>query len=207
MRISCLFSLNLRAWAWASVLDVPFQMGLSHGQPIKSSSITHLPGCFITVPNMEENIHLPPAEKNLFKHAHIQICIFSWNYFPYSSFKTPVEILSTLFLSLRSNFMNNFSNFLLFPLLYIYYFFLCLSQQQSQVKYVLFTTGCPWAKKMHALGQATSPSHPDLLTCSNLQVLFFCLFQSTRSSLKSHSFQTTCFDDSSEHVEPCNSLK
>lgn len=39
---------------------------------------------------------------------HINVHFFSWNSFPYLSLKILIKILPTLFLSSRSNFMNNF---------------------------------------------------------------------------------------------------
>ena len=94
-------------------------------------------------------------------------------------------MLSTLFLSLRSNFMNIFNNFKLSQLLHIYYLFLCFSQQQRNTKYVLFTTSCWWARRTPTPGQVTS-SHAWPAHRNGLSVAFFSVLSTQpRSSLKS----------------------
>ena len=94
-------------------------------------------------------------------------------------------MLSTLFLSLRSNFMNIFNNFQLSQLLYIYSLFLRFSQQQRNTKYVLFTTSCWWARRMPTPGQVTS-SHAWPAHRNGLSVAFFSVLSTQPgSSLKS----------------------
>ena len=100
-------------------------------------------------------------------------------------------MLSTLFLSLRSNFMNIFNNFKLSQLLYIYYLFPCFSQQQRNTKYVLFTTSCWWVRRMPTLGQVTS-SHTWPAHHNGLSVAFFSVLSTQPgSSLKSVFFPKT----------------
>ena len=118
------------------------------------------------------------------KNTHTSVS-FPEIIFPIYFFKTLVEMLSTLFFSLKSNFMNIFNNFQLSQLLYIYSLFLRFSQQQRNTKYVLFTTSCWWARRMPTPGQVTS-SHAWPAHRNGLSVAFFSVLSTQPgSSLKS----------------------
>lgn len=104
--------------------------------------------------------------------------------------------------------MNDFSNFPCHQLLYIYYFFPCLSQQQSHVKYVLLTANLSMSQESDCTG--TNHISWPTLTCSSAMVSQCSSSLSFPVSPEVHLkafFRTTHFDGSLEHVEPCNSLK
>ena len=95
------------------------------------------------------------------KNTHTSVS-FPEIIFPIYFFKTLVEMLSTLFLSLKSNFMNIFNNFQLSQLLYIYSFYVSPSSRETQSTSCLLQAAdgrgeCPHQDKSHL-------ATPDLLT-------------------------------------------